>query len=89
MISINLFSLRKYAYLYCYMDDCKKLNETTLLRILQPLKYGKHYVHAKRVCKDLEIKKLGEYHDLYLKSGTLFLANVFKNWKIVFNNLSF
>ena len=24
------------------------------------------YMHAKRVCKDFEIKKLGEYHDLYL-----------------------
>ena len=22
------------------------------------------YVHAKRVCKDFEIKNLGEYHDL-------------------------
>ena len=31
----------------------------------------------------MEIKKIGEYHDLYLKSGTSFLANVFKNWKIV------
>ena len=25
------------------------------------------YMHAKRVCKDLQIKDLGEYHDLYLK----------------------
>ena len=31
------------------------------------------YVHTKRVCKDLEIKKLGECHDLYLKSDTCFL----------------
>ena len=31
---------------------------------------------AKRVCKDLEIKNLGENHDLYRKSDTLLLANV-------------
>ena len=37
------------------------------------------YVHAKRACKDFEIKKLGEYHDLYVKSNTLLLADVFEN----------
>ena len=35
-------------------------------------------MHAKRVCKNLEIKTLGEYHDLYLKSDALLLADVFK-----------
>ena len=36
------------------------------------------YMHAKRVCKEFEIKKLGKYHDLYLKIDTLLLTNVFK-----------
>ena len=35
------------------------------------------YVHAERVCKDFEIKNLGEYHDLYVQSNTLLLADVF------------
>ena len=35
--------------------------------------------HAKRVCKDSETKKLGEYHDLYVQSDTLLLGNVFEN----------
>ena len=29
-----------------------------------------NYAYAKRVCKDFEIKNLGEYHDLYVRSGT-------------------
>ena len=43
------------------------------------------YMHAKIVCKDFEIRNVGEYHDLYLKSDTLTLANVFE--KNVFGNL--
>ena len=39
------------------------------------------YAHAKRVCKDFEIKHLGEYHDLYVQSDTLLLADVFKNFR--------
>ena len=35
------------------------------------------YMHVKRVCKDFEIKNLGEYHNLYLKSDTLVLVDVF------------
>ena len=40
-----------------------------------------YYLHAKRVFKGAEIKNLGGYHDLYLKSDILFLANVFENVK--------
>ena len=38
------------------------------------------YTHAKRVCKDFEIKNFGEYHDLYVQSDTLLLADVFVNF---------
>ena len=42
------------------------------------------YTYAKRVCKDSETKKLGEYHDLYVQSDTLLLAGVFENFQNIF-----
>ena len=80
--------MRKGVYAYEYMEYCKKLNETSL-----PEKedFYSHlnmeditdadYAHAKRVCKDFEIKHLGEYHDLYVQSDTLLLADVFENFR--------
>ena len=35
-----------------------------------------HYIHGKKVCKDFEIKNLGEYHDFHLKSDTWLLAEL-------------
>ena len=39
------------------------------------------YAHAKKVCKDFEIKNLGEYRDLYVQRNTLLLADVFNNFQ--------
>ena len=80
--------LRKGVYHYEYMDDLEKFNETSL-----PEKedFYNHlnmeditdadYVHAKRVCKDFEIKNIGEYNDFYVESDTLLLADVFENFR--------
>ena len=77
-----IWLLRKVVYPYEYMDDWKKFNET-----LSPGKEDfysnlnlenikdSNYNHAKRVCKGFEIINLSEYHDLYLKSDTLLLAD--------------
>ena len=66
------------------MDDWEKFNEMSL-----PEKedFYSHlnmeditdvdYAHAKRVCKDFEIKNVGEYHDLHVRSNTLLLADIF------------
>ena len=39
------------------------------------------YAHAKGICKDCEIKNLGEYHDLYVQSDTLLSADEFENFR--------
>ena len=83
--------LRKRVYPYEYMDDCEKFNETTLPKkeeFYNNLNMeditDADYIHAKRVCKDFEIKKLGKYHDLYLKSDKLRLVDVFENFRKMF-----
>ena len=39
------------------------------------------YMHAKRVCKDFEIKHLIEYHDFHLKNDTLFFTEAFEDFR--------
>ena len=36
-------------------------------------------MHAKRVCNDVGIKDLSQYHDLYLTNDTLLFADVSEN----------
>ena len=37
------------------------------------------YTHANNVFKVFKLDNLGDYHDLYVKSDTLLLPNVFEN----------
>ena len=70
------------------MDDWEKFNETLLPRKED---FYSHLnmediteadcVHAKRVCKDFEMKDLREYNDLYVRSDTLLLAGIFENFR--------
>ena len=39
------------------------------------------YRHAKRVSKNLSNKNLGDNHDFYIQSDTIFLADVFENFR--------
>ena len=39
------------------------------------------HMHASKVFKEFKLKKLGEYHDLYVQSYTLLLADAFENFR--------
>ena len=38
------------------------------------------YTRVKGVCKNFEIKNLGEYHDFYVQSDKWLLADLFENF---------
>ena len=62
--------LRKDVYPCEYMEDWKNFNETTLLEKEDfyshlNMEDNTNADYAKRVCKNVEIKNLGEYHDLF------------------------
>ena len=39
------------------------------------------YTYAPKVFEELELKRLDDYHDLYIQSDTLLLADVFENFR--------
>ena len=77
----------KGVYLYEYMDGFKsfsknKLPDTT--KFFSSLKdiciSEKDYLKANNIWNAFKIKSLGEYHDLYLKTDVLLLADVFEKF---------
>ena len=78
---------QKGVYPYDYMDSFEKFNEK-----LPPEKKfhsilndehitDEDYKHAQNVWNTFSLKIMGEYHDLYLKSDILLLADVFENFR--------
>ena len=46
-----------------------------------------YYRHSKRVCKEVEIKYLREYHDLYVQGNTLMYWTTFEIYVLTYSNL--
>ena len=80
--------LRKGVYPYEYADTWERFSEISL-----PSKKDFYsnlnmedisdidYRHANNVFKVFQLENLGDYHDLYVQSDTLLLADVFNNFR--------
>ena len=75
--------LQKRVYAYQYMDNWEKFNKTSLpyTHLNMEDAIDSDYASAKRVCKQFEMKHLGDYHYLYVESNALLLADVFENFR--------
>ena len=79
---------KKGVYPYDYMDSFSRFNETELPKrkdfysILNDTNISEdEYQYAQEAWDSFQIKNLGEYHDLYLKTDVLLLADVFENFR--------
>ena len=79
---------RKGVYPYEYVSSWDRFNETQLPPIdvfysnLNMSSINEEdYQHAQRVWKEFGIYNLGDYHDLYLRTDVVLLANVYKAFR--------
>ena len=81
---------------YDYFDRIDKLNETQLppkeaffSKLNNQGISDEDYEHAKKVWETFGMKTMRDYHDLYLKTDALQLADVFENFRdVCINNYS-
>ena len=80
--------LQKGVYPYEYMDGWDRFSEKALpekdsfYSSLTMEDISKtDYVHANNVFKKFGMNNLGDYHDLYVRSNTLLLADIFENFR--------
>ena len=78
---------QKGVYPYDFMDSFDKFNEKlppkeNFYSILNDEDVSdEDYKHAQNVWNTFSLKSMGEYHNLYLKSDILLLADVFENFR--------
>ena len=79
--------VRKGVYPYDYMDSFEKFNhklpsKEDFYSILNDQHISNEdYEHAQNVWNKFSLKNMGDYHNLYLKSDILLLADVFENFR--------
>ena len=82
--------LKKGVYPYDYMNSWEKMEETQLppkeaffSKLSDSGIEDDKYAHAQEVWKTFGCQTLGDYHDLYMKSDVLLLADIFENFRDV------
>ena len=80
--------LRKGVYPFEYMDGWDKFNETSITNkesfysnLTMENITETDYIHANNVFKTFKLNNLCDYHDLYVQSDILLLADVFENFR--------
>ena len=80
--------MRKCVYPYEYIHSWNRFNETSLpdkkdfySRLNMENITDIDYTHATRVFKEFQMNNLGDYHDLYVQSDALLLADIFENFR--------
>ena len=89
LIKNNTEILRqKGVYPYDYLSSISKFKETKLppkeefySKLNNEHISNEDYQHAINVCNTFKCKTIQDYHDLYLKSDVLLLADVFENFR--------
>ena len=85
-MKLNLMS-KKGVYPYDYIDSFDKFNQKLPTKEdFFSIMNNEHitdedYNHALKVWKTFNIQNMGEYHDIYLTSDILLLADVFENFR--------
>ena len=79
---------RKGVYPYEYVNSWDRFNETQLppidvfySNLTMSSISEEDYQHAQRVWKEFGIRVLGDYHDLYLRTDVVLLANVYEAFR--------
>jgi hypothetical protein len=82
--------IQKGVYPYDYIDNYERLNESKLpkkKKFYSKLNYSdcsdEDYNRAQKVWKHFKCQKLMNYHNLYLKSDVLLLADIWNNFRNV------
>ena len=79
---------RKGVYPYDYMDGNERFSETQLPRrdqfysqLMDEHISEDDYLHAQKVWAHWNLSTMGEYHDLYLRTDVLLLADIFESFR--------